>query len=78
MTDKTRYCELCEAAQREIARLKAERFAMIDEAIARVKHISGGFEKREYPEELKAELRGYLQWIDIDLTEIRAKYEKGE
>ena len=34
MTDKTRYCELCEAAQREIAELKAERLKPIDEAIA--------------------------------------------
>lgn len=60
--------------EREIAALKQSRLGPIDEAIARVKHIAGGFEKRSYAEDMKAELRGYLQWIDIDLTEIRAKY----
>lgn len=30
MTDKTRYCELCEAAQREIAELKASAFGNIE------------------------------------------------
>lgn len=83
MTDKTQYCELCEAAQREIARLEAERFTMIDEAI-KIAHRGAnnnlnGMEGADAAEFHDCETR-YCCYTDIEhwLKEIRAKYEKGE
>lgn len=70
MTDKTQYCELCEAAQREIAELKAERFTMIDEAIAMVRELDNKF--HELGEgSICAALGVVLMRLEFD---IRAKY----
>ena len=93
MTDKTQYCELCEAAQREIAELdrrvraldfvvdelKAERLAPIDETVRAIGNIFA-FYNNLHPEPADARdfIGAFANQLRDRLTDIRAKYEQGE
>lgn len=93
MTDKTQYCPLCEAAQREIAELdrrvraldfvvdelKAERLAPIDETVRAIGNIFA-FYNNLHPEPADARdfIGAFANQLRDRLTEIRAKYEQGE
>ena len=69
MTDKTQYCELCEAAQREIAELRAARLKPIDEAIELITSSMSKFHTAD---------RSVLNIVIGYLNEIRAKYAGGK
>lgn len=88
MTDKTQYCPLCEAAQREIAELKASAFGNIETTRKAAKFLAALENVDAEHRRLKAERLKPIDeaiaefdpncsdYVTRTLKEIRAKYEK--